>query len=348
MDQSTQTISALPHRMIEDMRMRKLSPKTQGSYIRAVRQLATYLGRSPDAATAEDLRGYQLHLVDHGMSPVSLNATIIGLRFFFEVTLGHEELMAKMQPVHVPYKLPVVLSREEVARLIAAARNLKHQTALSVAYGAGLRAWWREARTQGKMLDGGWLFPGLDPIDQLTTRQLNRAIHAAAEAAGIDKRISMHTLHHSFATHLLEQKVDIRVIQVLLGHKKLETTALYAQVATDLLREVVSLNARACRSRSHSSALEHPEPIADFGWNFSRRRGSARTPGHLRPVAKRRRRAVPKQGRSRRRAGLLWSNDGPALFALFDDLDDAGFDVTDLRMHVRLGQLLSLHGVLAH
>ena len=283
MDQPTQTISALRHRMIEDMRMRKLSPKTQGSYIRAVRQLAKYLGRSPDTATAEDLRGYQLHLVDHGMSPVSLNATIIGLRFFFEVTLGHEELMAKMQPVHVPYKLPVVLSREEVARLIAAARNLKHQTALSVAYGAGLRAsevinlkvgdidsermtlrieqgkgrkdryamlppvllerlrtWWREARAQGKMLDGGWLFPGLDPIDQLTTRQLNRAIHAAAEAAGIDKRVSMHTLRHSFATHLLEQKVDIRVIQVLLGHKKLETTALYAQVATDLLREVVS------------------------------------------------------------------------------------------------------------
>jgi site-specific recombinase XerD len=103
-----------------------------------------------------------------------------------------------------------------------------------------LRVWWRTARAQGKMPDGGWLFPGLDPIDPLSTRQLNRAIHAAAEAARIDKRVSMHTLRHSFATHLLEQKVDIRVIQVLLGHKKLETTALYAQVATDLLREVVS------------------------------------------------------------------------------------------------------------
>ena len=103
-----------------------------------------------------------------------------------------------------------------------------------------LRVWWRVARAQGKMLDGGWLFPGLDPIESLSTRQLNRAIHAAAEAAGIDKRVSMHTLRHSFATHLLEQKVDIRVIQVMLGHKKLETTALYAQVATDILREVVS------------------------------------------------------------------------------------------------------------
>ena len=91
-----------------------------------------------------------------------------------------------------------------------------------------LRVWWRVARAQGKMLDGGWLFPGLDPIEPLSTRQLNRAIHAAADEAGIEKRISMHSLRHAFATHLLEQKVDIRLIQVLLGHKKLETTALYA------------------------------------------------------------------------------------------------------------------------
>ena len=103
-----------------------------------------------------------------------------------------------------------------------------------------LRAWWKFAHGQGKMLPGGWLFPGLDPIDPLSTRQLNRAVHAAAEAAKIDKRVSMHTLRHSFATHLLEQKVEFRIIQVLLGHKKLETTALYAQVATDVLREVVS------------------------------------------------------------------------------------------------------------
>ena len=103
-----------------------------------------------------------------------------------------------------------------------------------------LRAWWRVGHAQGKILPGGWLFPGLNPIDPLSTRQLNRIIHAAAEAAMIDKRVSMHTLRHSFATHLLEQKVDIRVIQVLLGHKKLETTSLYTQVATDLLREVVS------------------------------------------------------------------------------------------------------------
>ena len=103
-----------------------------------------------------------------------------------------------------------------------------------------LRTWWRVARAQGKMLDGGWLFPGMNPIESLSTRQLNRAVHAAALVAGIEKRGSMHTLRHSFATHLLEQKVVIRLIQVLLGHKKLDTTALYAQVATDLLREVIS------------------------------------------------------------------------------------------------------------
>ena len=283
MTASTHPISPLRQRMIDDMRLRKLAPKTQSAYIRAVRQFALYLGRSPDTASAEDLRNYQLHLVDHGISPVSLNAAISGLKFFFDITLDHQELMARMQPVRVPRTLPGVLSPEEVSRLIAAAGNLKHQTALSVAYGAGLRAsevvalkvgdvdsqrmtlrieqgkghkdryamlspvllerlrvWWKVARAQGTMLDGGWLFPGLNPIESLSTRQLNRAIHAAAEAAQIDKRVSMHTLRHSFATHLLEQKVDIRVIQVLLGHKKLETTALYTQVATDLLREVIS------------------------------------------------------------------------------------------------------------
>ena len=283
MNASPHAISPLRQRMIDDMRMRKLSDRTQSHYIRWVRRFTAFLGRSPDTATIEDLRRYQLHLVDSGTSPVSLNAAITGLKFFCEVTLGQPALMAKMQPVRVPHTLPVVLSREEVARLIAATSNLKHQTALSVAYGAGLRAsevialkvgdidsqrmtlrieqgkgrkdryamlpplllerlrtWWRVARAQGKMLDGGWLFPGRDPLEPLTTRQLNRAIHDAAIAAGIHKRVSMHTLRHSFATHLLEQKVDIRVIQVLLGHQKLDTTALYAQVATDLLREVIS------------------------------------------------------------------------------------------------------------
>jgi len=283
MDFSTHTVSPLRQRMLEDMRMRKFEPKTQSSYLRAVRNLAVFLAASPDAASAKDLRRFKLHMVEQGTSPITLNATISGLKFFFDVTLARGELMAKMQPVRVPLKLPVVLSRQEVSRLIAAVGNLKHHTALSVAYGTGLRAsevislkvgdvdsqrmtlrveqgkghkdryallppillerlraWWRVGHAQGKILRNGWLFPGMDPVDPLSTRQLNRAIHAAADAAGIDKRVSMHTLRHSFATHLLEQKVDIRIIQVLLGHKQLETTTIYAHVATDLLREVIS------------------------------------------------------------------------------------------------------------
>lgn len=283
MTQTTRTVSALRQRMIDDMRMRKFAAKTQSQYIRAVSQFTRFLGASPDTATAEDLRRYQLHLVDHGTSPVSLNAAISGLKFFFEITLARAEAMAKMHSVRIPRTLPVILSPEEVTRLIASAENLKYQVALSLAYGAGLRAsevvslkvtdidsqrmalriqrgkgqkdryamlspvmlerlrgWWRVANSQGKMLPGGWLFPGLNPIDPLSTRQLNRAIHAAADAAKLDKRISMHSLRHAFATHLLEQKTDIRVIQVLLGHNQIQTTTLYTQVATELLRQVTS------------------------------------------------------------------------------------------------------------
>ena len=133
-------VSPLRQRRLEDMRMRRLAPKTQTAYIRAVRRLAGYLHRPPDTATVEDLRNFQLHLVDQGTSPTTLNATITGLKFFCEITLDRADLMAKMQAVHLPRTLPVVLSREEVARLIAAAANLKHQTALSLAYGTGLRA----------------------------------------------------------------------------------------------------------------------------------------------------------------------------------------------------------------
>ena len=303
MDVSTSTpaaaVSPLRQRMLEDMRMRQFAEHTQDGYIRAVRKLATFLGRSPHTASAEDLRRFQLHLVDTGTGPVTINATLTGLKFFFDITLGRPELMLKMTHVAVPRKLPVILSPEEVGRLIAAAPNLKHQAAMSVAYGAGLRvsevvslkvgaidgermtlrveqgkgrkdryamlspvllerlrAWWRLGHAQGKIRHGGWLFPGLDPTDHVTARQLNRAVHLAAATAGIDKRITPHGLRHAFATHLLEQRVDIRVIQVLLGHKRLDTTSLYAAVATDLLRRVIS-------PLDHTSDKAAAEPVPE-------------------------------------------------------------------------------------
>lgn len=283
MAQSTKPISPLRQRMIDDMTLRHLEDKTQTGYLRSVKRLTKFLGRSPDTASPEDLRAFQKHLVELGASGSTINATIRGLRFFFETTLERPQAMKRMSSVRVPDRLPFVLSTEDVARLLNAAPNLKSKAALSVAYSAGLRAsevvhlkitdidserrlirveqgkgsrdrqamlspallpllraWWREGRRLGKMLPNGWLFPGLDPITPLSTRQLNRVCKLAAADAGLDKRISMHTLRHSFATHLLEQHVDIRVIQVLLGHKKLTTTARYAHVASKTLSEVQS------------------------------------------------------------------------------------------------------------
>ena len=276
-------ISPLRARMLEDMRLRKLGPKTQRSYIRAVKNLTRFLNRSPDRATAEDLRRFQLHLVETGVSRTSINAALTGLRFFFGVTLDRPEVMKHVQALPVERKLPVILSVEEIAQLLEAAPNLKSRAALSVAYGAGLRAsevcalkvtdvdskrmllrieqakgrkdrhallspamlevlrrWWCEGHRHGKMLPGGWLFPGQNPVNPLTTRQFNRIVHLAAERAGIEKRVSAHSLRHAFATHLLERRVDVRIIQVLLGHAKLHTTARYTRVATELLQEVVS------------------------------------------------------------------------------------------------------------
>ena len=283
MRQSTKPISPLRQRMIEDMSLRKLAPATQRGYLRAVERFTRYFRRSPDRADAEDLRQFQLHLATEGMSGTNINQHLTGLRFFYAITLSRPEVLAKVSHVHEPQKLPLILSLEEVTRLLEAATNLKHKAALSVAYGAGLRAsevvhlsctdidsrrmlirveqgkgardrhallsenllellraWWREGRAKQKLLPRGWLFPGRNPVNPMSTRQLNRAFHTARQAAAIDKPVSLHSLRHSFATHLLEQREDIRVIQVLLGHRKLTTTARYSQVATRTLREVKS------------------------------------------------------------------------------------------------------------
>jgi len=274
---SSAPTTPLRQRMIEDMTIRQFGEKTQRDYVRVVADFARLLGRSPDQATPEDLRRYQLHLASEGASPAKMNAAVSALRFFFKITLARQGYGERLATVRKEDRLPEVLSPDEVALLLHCAPSLKHKAALSVAYGGGLRVseithlkvgdidsarmlirveqgkgrkdryvmlspdllvllrdWWRSARPMG------WLFPGRDPGQPITARQLDRACKAAAATAALGKRVSMHTLRHSFATHLLERKTDVRVIQALLGHKKLDTTARYTRVAIKTLGSVES------------------------------------------------------------------------------------------------------------
>jgi site-specific recombinase XerD len=263
--------------------MRRFSRETQRNYIRDVERFATWLGRSPHSATAEDVRRFQIEQQDTGVPVPTMNMIVSALRFFFTNTLDRPELARKLVRTRHERKIPTVLSMAEVKRLLNATTCLKHQAALSVAYGAGLRVaevsrlkvsdidsqrmllrvergkggryrnamlpegllvllreWWHAGRQQGLMHADGWLFPGMNSRVPLSTRQLHRVVVEAAQAAEISKRVGMHTLRHSFATHLLEDGVDIRVIQVLMGHVKLNTTAFYTQVATRTVRAVTS------------------------------------------------------------------------------------------------------------
>jgi site-specific recombinase XerD len=282
----TDTVSPLRQRMIEDMSSRQLCAGTQKGHIRSCKRFAAFLKRSPDTATNEDIRLFQLHLAETGVSICTRNRIMTGLRFLLRVTLRRLDLATEIYHVREPEKLPQAMSREEMKRLLAVASSLKAGIMLSLGYGCGLRAgevvrlkvkhidtaqriirveqgkgrkdrhvmlsrdtlallrqWWKVRPSRydaGTPPEERWLFPGDRPGQPMSTRHLNRLFHKAADAAGIKKRVTLHALRHSFATHLLERGTNIRVIQALLGHSKLETTARYAHVATGMIAAVES------------------------------------------------------------------------------------------------------------
>ena len=286
---TTEAITPLRQRMIEDMNARKLCAGTQRGHILSCKRFAAFLKRSPETATLEDLRQFQLHLAETGMSICNRNRIMTGVRFLFRVTLRRLEHAAEIYHLREPEKLPLVMSPDETKRLLAMAGSLKVRVLLSLSYGCGLRAsevvrlkvkhidsaqkiirieqskglkdrnvmlspemldllrqWWkvRPARYDGEMpIQERWLFPGSKGRrvgKPITPRHLNRLFHEAAEAAGIKKSVTLHALRHSFATHLLDHGIDIRKIQALLGHKKLDTTARYVRVATGMVSAIES------------------------------------------------------------------------------------------------------------
>jgi integrase/recombinase XerD len=305
----TTTVSPLRQRMIEDIAARNLNPHTQRSHISSCRRFAAWLKRSPDTATADEVRRFQLNLIESGESICNRNRIMTGVRFLFRVTLRRHDLAAEVWHLKEPQKLPPVLSPEEVKRVLTMATSLKARAMLTLAYGCGLRAgevvrlrtgdidseqmiirivqskgrkdrhvmlpaevldllrqWWKARPTEHDAAvapEQRWLFPGRAEHRPLTTRQFGRLFKEAAKAAGLRKTLCLHTLRHSFATHLLERGTDIRLIQALLGHDKLDTTARYTRVATGMIAKIESpldgLSApRRRRMRRHPA--EPPAP----------------------------------------------------------------------------------------
>ena len=309
----TNTVSPLRQRMIEDMAARKLNPHTQRGHIYSCKRFAAWLKRSPDTATPDEVRHFQLHLIESGTSICNRNRIMTGVRFLFRVTLRRHDLAAEVWHLKEPQKLPPVLSGEEVKRALTMATSLKARAMLTLAYGCGLRAsevvrlragdidseqmiirivqskgrkdrhvmlpaevldllrqWWKvrpSGHDAGLALEQRWLFPGRNDRAGLpvTTRQFGRLFKDAAKAAGLRKTLSLHTLRHSFATHLLERGTDIRLIQALLGHDKLETTARYTRVATGMISKIAS--PLDLLSQSHKKSRKKPPKKPDTNEN---------------------------------------------------------------------------------
>ena len=259
-------------RMIADMSGRNLGPASQSSHLRACARFAAWLGRSPETATPDDVKYFQQHLIESGVSICTRNQTMTGVKFLLRVTLRRHDLVAEIFHLKEPVKVPLVLSKKEIKRILAMAPSLKArgrgralkvgdidsaQEIIRIVQSKGrkdrnvmlpvdilglLRDWWKERPTgQDKDVPAPErvLFPGYRG-KHLSARQISWLFKETAREVGITKLVTLHTLRHSFATHLLERGVDIYVIQALWGHSKLTTTARYASVATGMIAAVDS------------------------------------------------------------------------------------------------------------
>jgi integrase/recombinase XerD len=263
-------MTPLRQRLLDDLRMRNMSVHTQNAYVRAVAQFAKHFNRPPDQLTQEHVREYLLHLIRLGRVWDTYNQIRCGLHFFYRVTLGKDWPLERLPCAKIPKRLPVVLNRDEVRQFFATTCRLKARAMLMMAYAAGLRAaevtrlhvadidstrmlirvrqgkgqkeryvmlspvlletlraYWRKHRPTE------WLFPGPDPTKPVGSITFARVCAGVSDRSGLGKRVTPHTLRHTFATHLLEDGVDIRTIQTLLGHRSLRTTALYTYVAPE-------------------------------------------------------------------------------------------------------------------